>query len=212
MATKIPPVVRRPPARIHPVVLLTLLEATGRYDPRLKGWLEDEFDLSLAQLEELARFGDFLSLTPVERVLTHLLQSNRYGEIVRLAGANAYLWFSGEVPGALLSTLPRRARMNRAMREVVKLLRPCLADGHASLFRWGNFNKVEVSNSPFARGRNSLFPLCGFIEGFLSQAFLSYRVERVAVEEVVCIASQSDQPVCEFVITDISGEREKKGE
>jgi len=205
-------VVRRPPARIHPVVLLTLLEATGRYDPKLRSWLEEEFELSLAQLEELARLGDYLSLTPVERVQTHLLQSKRYNEIVRLAGANAYLWLVGEVGGALLATLPRRARISRAIREAARSIRPCLADGHAGLFRWGNFVKLEVSSSPFARGRTSLFPLCGFIEGFMNQALLSYRVEGVVVEEVVCIASHPDQPVCEFVVTDSHSGKTKKGE
>lgn len=181
--------------RFPPQLMYHLLNAARRFEPDFYGHLCRRFNLDADRI--LGLFGKVDEIGPgqLHAVLGELHEHESYGDIVFLAGRNAFHMQTQEAR--------QEAEGGGATRfaQLVKQLLPAmLGSANVHLMAKGQIQFVEIQHSVFSRDVQALRPMCGFYVGWLSECAALCSEGRCSVAEVRCKALDANAPNCMFQV------------
>jgi hypothetical protein len=188
---------QEPPAdstmeRFHPALLHSLLVSLRRFEPELYAKVSREHQLDAERISGLFAEVEMLGPGPLSALLAELRQSQSYGDIVYLAGRNAFVEYAEQ------NRLASRLRLGRP--DIQQALRqhftPFVGQAIYNHLQRGEVHFLELRGSLFARHAEHEMPLCGFYCGFLMELgqFCSGRAWE-SVEQRCC-AADLEAPFC----------------
>jgi V4R domain len=170
--------------RFHPILMHSLLTATRRFEPGLYDSICRRFNLDAERILGLFKDVEEVGAGQLPEILSTLRNHQAYHEIVFLAGRNSLLGWA-EANRVALNHRGGEERFSALARQ---FLPDFLGRGTFTLMSRGKMIYVEVHDSVFARGVESLHPVCGFYEGFLSELGSGCSKHNVKVAEVRCFS------------------------
>jgi hypothetical protein len=170
--------------RFHPILMHSLLTATRRFEPGLYDSICRRFNLDADRILGLFSEVESVGAGQLPEILSTLRNHQAYHEIVFLAGRNSLLGWA-EANRVELNHRGGEERFSGLARQFMPHF---LGRGASTLMSRGKMVYVEVRDSVFARGVESLHPVCGFYEGFLSELGSGCSNRNVKVSEVRCFA------------------------
>ena len=170
--------------RFHPILMHSLLSATRRFEPGLYDSICRRFNLDADRILGLFTETEEVGPGQLPDILDILRKHTAYHEIVFLAGRNSLLGWA-EANRVALNHKGGEERFATLARQ---FLPDFLGRGTSNLLLRGKMIYVDVRDSVFARGVESLHPVCGFYEGFLSELGSGCSKHNCVVTEVRCYA------------------------
>jgi hypothetical protein len=191
------------PGKVHPLLIISLLDAIRRFDSPLHRKLVREHALSRDSLEALLADGVWASAQKITDVNARLHGHPEYHGILHLAGKNtflAYLETLPHQPSLLDEILPKGAKTGRTLKALAAMVQPFLGGASVNVLRSRDTWFVELAGSIFATRWLSLFPVCTFYEGFFEEGFIEISGLPADVEEVRCTATDPNIASCLFEV------------
>jgi len=191
------------PGKVHPLLIISLLDAIRRFDSPLYGKVVREHALTRSSLEALLEDGVFASAEKIIDVNARLHGHPEYHAIQHLAGKNTFLAYLDTLPhrpSLLEEILPKPVKAGRTLKALSTMAGPFLGGARVNVLRSKDIWFVELAGSIFAARWLSLFPVCTFYEGFFEEGFREISGLPADIEEIRCTATDPNISSCLFEV------------